>query len=87
MKVHQVHYFGFVCVAFVLSSSLSAEEPKLRYTLNTHTGAVVSVAFSLDGKTLATGSWDRTVKLWDVATGKERATLKGLTFVTNSMVS
>jgi WD40 repeat protein len=26
---------------------------------------------------LATGSWDDTVKLWDVATGKERATLKG----------
>ena len=31
---------------------------------------VYSVAFRLDGKTLASGSGDKTVKLWDVATGK-----------------
>ena len=44
----------------------------------THRG-VWSVAFSPDGKTLASGSIDRTIKLWDVATGKERATLQGHT--------
>jgi WD40 repeat protein len=36
-----------------------------------------SVALTPDGKVLATGSYDRTVKLWDVATGKEIATLRG----------
>jgi hypothetical protein len=34
-------------------------------------GRVLSAAFAPDGKTLAAGSWDSTVYLWDVATGKE----------------
>ena len=54
-----------------------AEEPKLRATLQGHTQPVQSVAFSPDGKTIASGSRDMTIKLWDVATGKERATLMG----------
>src|SRR5205823_15056177 len=39
--------------------------------LSGHTGQVVSVAFSSDGKTLATGSFDHTVQLWDVETGHQ----------------
>jgi hypothetical protein len=42
-----------------------------------HNDAINSVAFSPDGKRLATGSNDRTVKLWDAATGQETLTLKG----------
>lgn len=41
-----------------------------------HKGQVSSVCFSPDGKTVMTGSWDETVRLWDVATGKERANYK-----------
>jgi WD40 repeat protein len=38
---------------------------------------VTSVAFSPDGKRLASGSDDGTVKLWDLATGQEVRALKG----------
>ena len=40
-------------------------------------GAVYCVAFSSDGRTLATGSGDETVKLWDVEAHTERTTLHG----------
>jgi WD40 repeat protein len=39
-------------------------------------GRVLAVAFAPDGKTLASGSADQTVKLWEVATGKEQRTLR-----------
>ena len=47
--------------------------------LSGHTGAVESVAYSPDGKLLASGSEDRTVKIWDATSGKELHTLKGHT--------
>jgi WD40 repeat protein/serine/threonine protein kinase len=45
--------------------------------LGTHANWVRAVAVAPDGRTLASGSWDRTVTLWDLATGKARATLIG----------
>jgi WD40 repeat protein len=41
-----------------------------------HKWVIKSMAFTPDGKTLVTGSWDRTVKLWDVATRRVVATLR-----------
>jgi WD40 repeat protein len=44
-----------------------------------HTSFVYSIAFSPDGKTLASGSGDGTAKLWDAATGMLVHTLLGHT--------
>lgn len=50
-----------------------------------HTGAVYGVAFSPDGMTLATAGQDTTVRLWDVASGMERAKLAGHASEVNSV--
>jgi WD40 repeat protein len=46
-------------------------------TLEGHSGWVSSVAFSPDGLTLASGSDEGTIKLWDTTTGTHRQTLEG----------
>jgi len=51
--------------------------PHLLKFLMGHSSGVPSVAFSPDGKILASGSWDHTIILWDVAIGKRIRQLTG----------
>ncbi len=67
---------AIVGACLVLPAPLSAQEPKPRATFEGHTGTVWYVAFSADGKSLASVSSDNTIRFWDVATGREQATLK-----------
>ncbi|KAL2887982.1 Vegetative incompatibility protein HET-E-1 [Ceratocystis lukuohia] len=55
-------------------------------TLEGHSSAVDSVAFSSDGRRLASGSWDKTVKIWDATSGACLRTLEGHSYGVTSVV-
>src|SRR5687767_11063588 len=46
--------------------------------LKGHKGAVVAVAWSADGKALASAGTDRTIRVWDPATGRETGSVTGV---------
>lgn len=51
----------------------------LRHTLAGHTNSINSVAWSPDGRLLASGSDDHTIRLWDSSTGRQIRMLEGHT--------
>ena len=44
-------------------------------TLTGHDNCIISVCFSPNGRLLASGSYDNTIKIWDTVTFKELTTL------------
>ena len=45
--------------------------------LNAHRAPIATVAFSPNGKLIATAGWDKTIKIWEAETQRERFTLRG----------
>ncbi len=66
-------------LVFPLFLPIRVATAQLKATLEGHTNHVWSVAFSPDGSTLASGSWDQTVRLWGVDTAQLLHTLTGHT--------
>jgi WD40 repeat protein len=62
---------------FLISSLPSS--PFLQQTLTTYSSNVMTVAISRDAKTLASGSNDKTIKLWNLDSGEEIRIFKGHT--------
>src|SRR5436309_2204060 len=70
-------FLTLACGGLTLGLTPAADAPSnVVATLKGHTEAVYAIAISPDGKQVATGSFDKTVRLWDTA-GKELKTLGG----------
>lgn len=48
---------------------------KILHTLRNHTNIITEVSFSRDGARILSSSWDGTLKIWDVVSGKEVLTI------------
>ena len=63
----------------------SQANPRLEQILNGNTGPVVSAIFSPDGNTLASGTYDKDILLWDVKTRQPTGKLSGHSNIVRSI--
>lgn len=69
------HVEGLLQAIANLKHKRQQEYADLRHTLTGHSGKVSSVAISPDGQTLVSGCTDKTIKVWNLNTGKAIRTL------------
>jgi len=71
VDVLRLSFWSLLALAGVLHWSVGGP----RLVLSGHESLVTSLAFSPDGRFLASGSWDRTIKIWNPVTGENLRTL------------
>lgn len=78
-KAFELFFWAFsISIIGTSAIAYASQKPELFPQLG-HLADVESVAFSPDGKYALSGSYDHSVRLWDVETGREVRTFKGHT--------
>ena len=78
-----------LCIALIYAPPSFAQnfvDGQMPYIFLKHGERVTDIKFSPEGKTIASGGTDNTIKLWDVATSTLKDTLEGHTHWVNSVV-
>lgn len=70
MNVRLVTALIIILLSYLQGMQLNAQKPEL-VVQNGHSSFVSAVAFSPDGKILASSGLDGVIKLWDLSTGTE----------------
>ena len=79
MKTVKTTLILLICLGFVAPNTFAQDDEPYLVIGDGHTSWVNSVAFHPDGNTIASGSTDSTIKLWDANTGVHLNTLEGHT--------
>jgi WD40 repeat protein len=68
---------GLVCAAGLRNGTIKLWQWKTfaERTIQAHSSTIKSLAFTSDGQTLLSGSWDKSIKFWNVQTGKLEGTI------------
>jgi WD40 repeat protein len=62
----------FILLIFAVGAYSSGvpDEPILRIEMEMHSSVISSIAVDAQNKFIVTGSWDKTVRLWELSTGR-----------------
>jgi len=85
MKNNTKILLAVLSIIFLTVKAMAQSKPEV-YVQFGHHKEITSISFSKDGKYIATGSEDRTIKLWDILTGREIRTILGHSDKINSIL-
>jgi WD40 repeat protein len=69
--------FAFLSAAVWSGSSRADEAPILKLDVGGHIGGITGLAFTPDGKQIVTSGEDKTIRVWDVETGRTVRVIRG----------
>ena len=67
----------FVCILMAAARAAAADGPVLQLDTGGHMASIRSIAFTPDGRQLVSASDDKTIRVWDLASGKTVRTIRG----------